>query len=424
MIYLKKFNNEDYLKEYEFFQKFESENGFENPYSNISLDEFKNKVLKERKESKKGINLKEGHVPDTYFFLYKNEEIIGLFKFRHYLNDFLKDHSGHIGYFILPSFRNKGYAKEGLKLLIEYLKLNKLYKEDELYFECYEYNKASINTILSNDGYIHHYDNGCVYLRIPLNNDKKYNSIPLTEFDGKEEQFLESENIFLRFKKEDKAIICYFHEVIDRLEKENIITFYSEIRGENSLFIYQFNDNKDIFIIKGLVGEPLIGGFIHLLITNGLKNILFIGGGGSLIPSNVGDLVLIDGAIRDEGFSFFYEPPSRIIYSNKDIVIKIENELRRKNIPYKKGLSWSIDSMYRETKSRVNRRKEEGAIVVEMEQAGLIALTKYFKVNYGAIIYFGDDLSNNNHKWRKWQKGNNDSRYNLVFLAKEIIEKY
>ena len=80
--------------------------------------------------------------------------------------------------------------------------------------------------------------------------------------------------------------------------------------------------------------------------------------------------------------------------------------------------------MYRETKSRVNRRKEEGAIVVEMEQAGLIALTKYFKVNYGAIIYFGDDLSNNNHKWRKWQKGNNDSRYNLVFLAKEIIEKY
>ena len=149
-----------------------------------------------------------------------------------------------------------------------------------------------------------------------------------------EPTFLESENIFLRFKKEDKAIICYFHEVIDRLEKENIITFYSEIRGENSLFIYQFNDNKDIFIIKGLVGEPLIGGFIHLLITNGLKNILFIGGGGSLIPSNVGDLVLIDGAIRDEGFSFFYEPPSRIIYSNKDIVIKIENELRRKNIPY------------------------------------------------------------------------------------------
>ncbi len=424
MLYLKKFNDQDYLKEFEFFKSIKSENGFENPYFSYTLKRFKNEALKERKNSEKGINLKEGYVPDTYFFLYKDEEIIGLFKFRHYLNDYLKNHSGHVGYIIAPSFRNKGYGKEGLKLLIGYIKRNKLCKEDELYFECFDYNIASINTILANNGYIHHYDNGYVYLRIPLNDNIKISSIPLSEFNKNDEPFLKCENISLKFKNEDKAIICYFHEVIEKLEKENIISFYTKISGENSLYIYQFKDNKNIFIIKGLVGEPLIGGFLHLLINNGLKNILFIGGAGSLISSSVGDLFLVIGAIRDEGFSFFYEPPSRIIYSNKNILKIIEEELKNKNISYKKGLSWSIDAMYQETKERVKRRKEEGAITVEMEQAGLIALTKFFNINYGAILYFGDDLSKEKHEWRNWQKGRVNSRYNLVFLAKEIIEKF
>ena len=424
MLYLKKFNDIDYLKEYEFLKSLKSENGFENPYFSYSLEDFKNKALKERKDSEEGINLKESYVPDTYFFLCKDKEIIGLFKFRHYLNEYLKNHSGHVGYIIAPNFRNKGYGKEGLRLLIEYIKENKLNKENELYFECYEYNLASINTILRNNGYIHHYDNGCVYLRIPLSNDKKYSSIPLIEFNKNDEPFLKCENINLKFNENDKVIICYFHEVIDKLEKENVISFYSKISGENSLYIYQFIDNKNIFIIKGLVGEPLIGGFIHLLIKNGLKNILFIGGAGSLIPSNVGELVLVSGAIRDEGFSYFYEPPSRIIYSNKNILNIIEKELNSKMFLIKKVYHWSIDSMYQETKERVKRRKEEGAITVEMEQAGLIALTKFFNVNYGAILYFGDDLSKEKHEWRNWQKGRVNSRYNLVFLAKEIVEKF
>ena len=87
------------------------------------------------RDSSKGVDLPEGHVPDTYFFLWNNQEIVGLFKIRHYLNDFLRKGAGHIGYGILPEYRGQGYAKQGLLLAIE--KCNEIIKEDEIYSTCF-----------------------------------------------------------------------------------------------------------------------------------------------------------------------------------------------------------------------------------------------------------------------------------------------
>lgn len=49
---------------------------------------------------------------------------VGMIRLRHYLNDKLRFHGGHIGYFIRRDQRGKGYAKEALRLaLIELRKL-------------------------------------------------------------------------------------------------------------------------------------------------------------------------------------------------------------------------------------------------------------------------------------------------------------
>lgn len=66
-----------------------------------------------------GINLKEGYVSHTVFWLLDNDKYIGSFDLRHSLTPYLRHIGGHIAYQIRPSEQHKGYACAGLKLCLK-----------------------------------------------------------------------------------------------------------------------------------------------------------------------------------------------------------------------------------------------------------------------------------------------------------------
>ena len=172
MLMLKKLNMEDADKEYEAIKKIpKEENGLENKYYGVTKEEFINRVIPERINISNEINVPEGRVPDTYYFLWDNDEIVGLFKLRHYLNEFLKNGGGHIGYSILREHRGKGYAKEGLKLAIEICE--GLIREDEIYLSVHKDNPASLKVQLANGAYIVGENDKEYFTRIKLNRENK-----------------------------------------------------------------------------------------------------------------------------------------------------------------------------------------------------------------------------------------------------------
>ena len=94
---------------------------FYNPASSLnlsSLESFKSWLI-EKEEESLGINLKEGYVPQTIYFIMKNEEIIGIGKIRHYLNENLLIRGGHIGLGISSNYRGNGVGTRALELLLE-----------------------------------------------------------------------------------------------------------------------------------------------------------------------------------------------------------------------------------------------------------------------------------------------------------------
>ena len=63
----------------------------------------------------------DGKVPKTVLCLFDDVCLVGIFAIRHSLTtDELKNEAGHISYQIIPSCRGRGYAKAGLKLVLDY----------------------------------------------------------------------------------------------------------------------------------------------------------------------------------------------------------------------------------------------------------------------------------------------------------------
>lgn len=153
MLYLKKINLEDSEEEYIAIKSMpQNENGFENKFYDVSKEEFINQVIPKLLKNSEGLELPNGYVPDTYFFLWNDNKIVGLFKIRHYLNAFLKKGPGHIGYGILPEYRGQGLAKQGLILAIE--KCKEIIKEEEIYLSVHKDNPASLKVQLDCGAYI------------------------------------------------------------------------------------------------------------------------------------------------------------------------------------------------------------------------------------------------------------------------------
>ena len=249
------------------------------------------------------------------------------------------------------------------------------------------------------------------------------NDYPVLEFDDDKDAVVNPFKWNLEQFKTNKLIITFFPDVIEGLKAEKLIELEREISGENPVYIYRFTKEPEILITLGYVGCPACAGNLEVFAACGLTKVMFCGGGGVLDKSiKVGELLVVEGAIRDEGFSYRYIKPSRYIYTDKAITKKITDYLDAHKISYLTGLTWTTDAMFRETKALVEQRKAEGAKIVEMEQAGCIAVAQFRSFDYGAIIYGGDDVSQDEWDTRSWDK-RKGIRYNLVMLCKELVRE-
>ncbi|MBE5802902.1 MAG: GNAT family N-acetyltransferase [Clostridiales bacterium] len=78
-----------------------------------------------------------------------DKRIMGMIQVRHYLNDYLRDYAGHIGYSVRPSERRKGVATAMLRAVLPFCRSIGL---DRVMIACEPDNPGSRGTILNNGG--------------------------------------------------------------------------------------------------------------------------------------------------------------------------------------------------------------------------------------------------------------------------------
>ena len=132
--------------------KYKEESLAESPIINGSagLDRFSSIEIwfEELKKKSCEDTVPEGLVPSSTYLGVREKDnyIVGMIDIRHYLNEYLTQVGGHIGYGVRKTERNKGYAKQMLKLALEKCKELKIKK---VLITCDEDNIASEKVILS-----------------------------------------------------------------------------------------------------------------------------------------------------------------------------------------------------------------------------------------------------------------------------------
>lgn len=242
---------------------------------------------------------------------------------------------------------------------------------------------------------------------------------PILEHDPNRTALIEPSRVIKPRDVPEHCVICFFREIIDKVVAEHdarMVVRNAWEDGPHPLYEITHQGRRLAFFHPG-VGAPLSAGLLEEVIAFGCSKFIACGGCGVLERDiAVGHLIVVSGALRDEGVSYHYLPPAREVTANQLAVRALSETLDARGVPYRIGKTWTTDAPYRETPNRIARRREEGCVTVEMESAGLMAVAQFRGAILGQVLYGGDDLSGPEWDERGWQS-RADVRENLFWLC-------
>lgn len=142
--------------------------------------------------------------------------------------------------------------------------------------------------------------------------------------------------------------------------------------------LYCFDlDGTQLGIVGRVVGASFAVLVAEELFASGCQLLVSVTSAGQILPIQPPPyFILIDQAVRDEGTSYHYLPPSR--YSRLDPALEemLHGVFTSSQVPVHQGTTWTTDAPFRETAAAINRHREDEVFAVEMEAAALYAFAQ------------------------------------------------
>ena len=128
-------------------------------------------------------------------------------------------------------------------------------------------------------------------------------------------------------------------------------------------------------IIPRTIGGPYAVLIAEQLAASGAKLIVGLTSAGRVARDlPLPCLVVITGAIRDEGTSFHYLPAGReVSCPSPQVNAALEEELSKTGWSVRSGKVWTTDAPYRETEAQLQQWRNDAILAVEMQAASLFA---------------------------------------------------
>ena len=222
----------------------------------------------------------------------------------------------------------------------------------------------------------------------------------------------------------NRAVFAFLGDTIDQYAQTHdaeVLDIFHTITCDTPIYRI-WHQGEELCLCRAPLGGPAAVQMMDWLIGHGVSNIITAGSCGALteLPENA--FLIPSKALRDEGTSYHYLPPSRYVDISSEARHTIHSVLSSHGLTAVECLTWTTDGFFRETEEMVAYRREEGCMAVEMECASLAACAQFRNVLFGQILYTADSLADaQNYDERNWGE---DSLEPALALCLDIAVKF
>ena len=249
------------------------------------------------------------------------------------------------------------------------------------------------------------------------------NEIPILEFDTEQTAVINPTHEKLHLCLPKKCVFAFLGEYIDEYASKAQARKVSELLSITKpypIYVTKYK-GEEIVLCQAPVGAAPAAQILDWLIGYGVREIISAGSCGALEHFPESTFLVPEKALRDEGTSYHYAPPSRFMEISERARKAIEETILEHGMKYQEVVTWSTDGFYRETKEKVAYRKSEGCSVVEMECSALAAVASFRGAVWGMILYTADSLADvDKYDERNW--GGNAYEYALTLCLDAVVK--
>lgn len=249
------------------------------------------------------------------------------------------------------------------------------------------------------------------------------NEIPILEFDTEKREVIvpTHENLDLTLPR--KCVFAFLGDYIDEYASRTdakLVSHFVSTTKRYPVYITRYK-GEEIALCQAPSGAAPAAQILDWLIGYGVREVISAGSCGALEKFSEKTFLVPWRALRDEGTSYHYAPPSRYIDVSDRARTAIRETLLEHGMRCREVMTWSTDGFFRETREKVAYRRAEGCSVVEMECSALAACSAFRGITWGMILYTADSLADpEKYDMRNW--GGNAYEYALTLCLDAVIK--
>jgi uridine phosphorylase len=177
--------------------------------------------------------------------------------------------------------------------------------------------------------------------------------------------------------------------------------------------------NQTVGIIGCAVGAPFAVLIAEELFASGCRLLLSVTSAGQIISAGPPPyFVIIDRALRDEGTSYHYAPPSEYGEADARLVAMAVDALTRSHQHAIVGSSWTTDAPFRETAEAIEAARSKGVLAVEMEAAALYSFARATGAQVLCLAHVTNTMGQSD---RDFEKGEADGAADALDVLGAIV---
>lgn len=229
------------------------------------------------------------------------------------------------------------------------------------------------------------------------------NNVPILEYDSNPRAVINNDRHDAVLPC--RAVFAFLGDPVDTYAASadaKVLEVYHTIGRDTNIYRIQ-HQGQELCLCRAPLGGSAAVQLMDFLLGHGVTQVIATGSCGALAPLPENAFLIPKKALRDEGASYHYLPPSRYVETSSRIRRVMEQVLESHGLSWTECSTWTTDGFYRETADMVAYRREEGCLVVEMECASLAACAAFRGAEFAQLLYTADSLADAaNYDARDW----------------------